>query len=180
MSSVLGTVLFHAQACASCKARRDTHSQFLSLRSSDMGKLDVAHMLLNPPWQAIQHLLCICVQILCWMPQNMQPWLTLHLLSQEAGTQFWTMGWATETLINLSKCCSKEGSLKWFCVPRILWSENEIEWRKAASQFKLGRWSSLTTGNMKKKKKTHTFILLFTAAVPNLFWHQRPVLLMWI
>lgn len=177
MSSVLGTALFHAQACASCKARRDTHSQFLSPQSSDMGKVNVAHMLLNPSRQAIQYLLCICAQIL-WMPQNMQPWLTLNLPSQEADTQFWTMGWATKTLINLSKCCSQKGSLKWLCVPRILWSENKIEWRKAASRFKL----EMEFIDCWKYGKTSTclYCYLFTASVPNLFWHQGPVLLMWI
>lgn len=65
--------------------------------------------------------------------------------SQAADTQFWIMGCAPKTSINLSTCFSKEGSLKWFCAHWKLAPENETEWRKAGSQFNLGRWRSLTS-----------------------------------
>lgn len=44
--------------------------------SSDKWQTESAlpHRLLNPPRKAIQHLLCICAQVLCWEPQNNHDW----------------------------------------------------------------------------------------------------------
>lgn len=102
-----------------------------------------SHVPLNPPSQLVS-MRCASESQPCANQQTRgQDWCWPH--SQEADTQFWTMGCTPKTSINLSTCFSKEGSLKWFCAHWKLAPGSETERRKAGSQFKLGRWKSLTS-----------------------------------